>query len=150
MGRGHRQIAAQLKGHGNDVEAVAFAPDGKTLATASWDNSVMLWDVASGRIKGRQGSPNRGFVSLAFAPDGKTLAVAGGHYQNALPGQLRLLDAANAQTTRVFEGHATVIRGVCFAPDGKTLASVSDDGIVKLWSLASPWRTDAVPATKGP
>jgi len=41
--------AREFKGHGGLVFAVAFSPDGKTLATGSFDNTVKLWDFASGK-----------------------------------------------------------------------------------------------------
>jgi WD40 repeat protein len=72
-----RKERAALKGHANWVQAVAIAPDGKTLATGSMDETIRLWDLVSGKelhkIKG-----DDGFWSVAFSPDGNTLA-SGGH-----------------------------------------------------------------------
>jgi WD40 repeat protein len=64
-----------LEGHTESVSALAYAPDGRTLATASWDHSVLLWDLTGPRPQ-RTGPPLRHdstVTALAFAPDGRTL-----------------------------------------------------------------------------
>jgi hypothetical protein len=76
VGPGEPQTLGEpLKGHQDVVLSVAFSADGETLASASWDDTVILWDVASRKplgepLKGHQ----NGLWSVAFSPDGKTLA----------------------------------------------------------------------------
>ena len=68
-----------LAGHQDEVTHVAFAPDGKTLASASWDNTVRLWDLTAPDPNAavRTLTGHEGVVThVAFAPDGKTLASA--------------------------------------------------------------------------
>ncbi|MEH2217176.1 MAG: ribosome assembly protein 4, partial [Nostoc sp.] len=71
-----------LEGHSSTVKSVGFSPDGKTLASGSYDNTIKLWDVSTGKaIKTLTGHSSRVF-SVGFSPDGKTLAS--GSYDNTI------------------------------------------------------------------
>jgi WD40 repeat protein len=65
-----------LMGHGDKVISVTFSPDRKTLASASFDNTIKLWDVATGKEKTTLMGHGDKVISVTFSPDGKTLASA--------------------------------------------------------------------------
>ena len=68
---------ALLTGHTDYVYSVAFSPDGKTLASGSWDATIRLWDVATGDTLNTLTGHTHWVNSVAFSPDGKTLASGG-------------------------------------------------------------------------
>ncbi|MDE0685935.1 MAG: hypothetical protein OXI63_23660, partial [Candidatus Poribacteria bacterium] len=83
-----------LEGHTNSVHRLVFSPNGKTLASASEDRTIRLWDVATGTHKYTLTGHNAWISSIAFSPDGKILASADSEHRirlwNAVKGQYRL------------------------------------------------------------
>ncbi|MGK3111543.1 WD40 repeat domain-containing protein, partial [Streptomyces mordarskii] len=68
-------VRITLKGHNDNVLAVAFSPDGKTLATGSRDDTARLWDTDTGNVRITLKGHNDNVLAVAFSPDGKTLAT---------------------------------------------------------------------------
>jgi WD40 repeat protein len=123
------------------VHAMAFAPDGTTLATGDYCGRIRLWDPATGReIRQFGDHPEVAgealyVMSLAFLPDGKTIAAAMVAEGDTNP-SLRLFDLATGQVRRRLEGHTNSVHAFAIAPDGKTMASASADGTTLVWDLA--------------
>ena len=124
-----------LTSDGASVNAVAYSPDGKILATGSGDGIARLWDVATHQQIGvplGTFSHARLIESMAFSPDGKTLAVA------SKDGVVRLWDVATHQLIGTpLTGDASPIYSIAFSPHGDLLAAGHSDGIVQLWNVAS-------------
>jgi WD40 repeat protein len=123
--------AVTLKGHTGWVGAVAFLPDGKTLASASADGTIKFWDAARGELLRTWKGNGEPVCALAVAPDGKTLASGG------FDKCVRLWDVAAPESPRTLRGHTGVVMAVAFAPDGKVVASGSIDGSARLWEAGT-------------
>jgi len=120
----------ELKGHTSLVYSVAFSPDGKVLATGSFDNTAKLWDFASRKELRTLKGHTAPVYCVAWSPDGKLLATA------SQDKTIRLWDPADGKTLRELKGHGDIVDAVAFSPDGKLLASSSADKSVRLWNPA--------------
>jgi WD40 repeat protein len=116
-----------LTGFAAPVRCLAFAPDGKGLATCEQNGTVRLWDMVGKReVASRRGHTST-IDSVAFAPNGRRLATAGAD------STIKLWDVSPLQEVATLTGHDGPIQAVAFSPDGDTLASASADATVRLW-----------------
>ena len=106
-----------LAGHERWISSIAFSPDGKTIASGSSDDTIKLWDVATGSLKDTLEGHTASVRSVAFSPDGKTIA------SGSSDDTIKLWDVATGSLKDTLEGHTASVRSVAFSPDGKTLAS---------------------------
>src|SRR5262249_33369375 len=128
-----------LKGHKDVVTSVAFARDGKLLASGSFDTTVKLWDCATGKEhKTLQGHRSRVYA-VAFSPDGKTVASGTEALTEPLvQGEIRLWDVVKGETRNELHHDPNTISSLAFSADGKLLAATLGDGTLRLWDPATP------------
>jgi WD40 repeat protein len=121
--------------HLSIVESLAFSPDGKFLASGSFQE-VKLWDVQTGVLRQTfTGFADR-VVALAFSANSKLLATGGGPPTE--DGEVKIVDVASGKiVTDIKNGHSDEVFGVCFSPDGTKLASCGADKFVKVFEVPS-------------
>jgi|GEM_PF-1258431 len=113
------------------VDAAAFSPDGRRIATGGRDNIIHLWDTTDGAHVFRSAAHTDWITSLAFSPDGRWI-VSGSRDDS-----VRLTDASTGQLVQVMGGHADDVSSVGFSPDGRWLASGGRDGYIQVYDMDS-------------
>ncbi|KAK3955856.1 hypothetical protein QBC32DRAFT_321280, partial [Pseudoneurospora amorphoporcata] len=118
-----------LEGHSHSVSSVAFSPDGQRLASGSADNTIKIWDPASGSCLQTLEGYSNPVLSVAFSPDGQRLASCSEHHT------IKIWDPASGSCLQTLTGHSWADGSVAFSPDGQRLASGTGDCRIKIWNL---------------
>ena len=120
-----------LYGHAARVASVCFSPGGKTIASASEDNTVKVWHA----VTGDQIATFRGHTSdltcVAFSPDGKQ--IVSGSWDRTI----KIWNAETGTEIETLTGHTGQVKSVAFSPDGKQIVSGSWDQTVKIWETVT-------------
>ncbi|HLK55897.1 MAG TPA: TIR domain-containing protein, partial [Chthonomonadaceae bacterium] len=124
-----RQPGNILKGHTNWVRGVALSSDGLRAVSGSYDNTVRVWDLQTGRciatLKGHTGT----VYGVALSSDG--LRVVSGSYDNTV----RVWDLQTRRCIATLKGHIETVHGIALSSDGHRAVSGSADKTVRVWDL---------------
>jgi len=121
-----------LTGHSgtlSSVNALAISPDGYTLASASDDKNIKLWDLNTKKVLASLSGHSQAVKSVTFSPDGKILATASDDKT------IKLWQVETLEEICTLLGHSHTVKSVAFSPDGQILASGSWDKTIKLWDV---------------
>jgi WD40 repeat protein len=120
-----------LSGHKYSVNAVAVTPDGQRTVSASFDQTLKVWDLGSGRDL-RTLSGHTGYVNaVAVTPDGQHAVSASWDMT------LKVWDLGSGCELRTLSGHKDSVNAVAVTPDGQRALSASTDKTLKVWDLGS-------------
>lgn len=127
------KLLRQFLGHEAAVSSIAFAADGRTLASGSHrDGTVRLWSVPTGKelrlFRNKEMKP----WGVAIAPDGKVVAAT----DDGSGGTVRLWGVATGKELHQLRGGWKRVLTLAFSPEGRTLATGGDDDAVRLWDVS--------------
>jgi WD40 repeat protein len=129
----------KLDGHTSSISAFAWSPDGKSIATASYDKTVRVYEAASGKLAHKLEKHTGPVMCVAWSPDGKEIASGGQDKK------LIVWDAKSGEDKHILTEHAATIACLAFSPGGSVLADGGDDG--KVFTYARPAWKAARPLT---
>ena len=125
------KVARTFTGHRDMIYALAISPDGKTLATGSYDQKIKLWNVADGVERKTLSGHNGAVYGLAFRPDGKLLASA------SADRTVKLWDVVSGERRDTLSQPGKEQFAVAWSADGKRLAAAGADNRIRVWSVSA-------------
>jgi WD40 repeat protein/serine/threonine protein kinase len=120
-----------FRGHTGEVYGIAVSADGKRIVSGSADQTVMVWDLATGAELVTLRGHGDWVSSAAFSPDGKRIISGSGD------NTVKVWDWATGVELMTLRGHGDWVSSVAFSPDGKRVVSGSGDKTVRMWDATS-------------
>ena len=118
-----------LTGHSDWVRALAISPDGQTLASASFDKTIKLWQLSTGQLTHTCSEHSKGVLCVAISPDGQTLG------SGSFDETIKLWRLDTGKLIHTLTGHTGSVRSLAISPNNQLLISGSFDKTIKLWEL---------------
>ena len=131
-------LVASLKGHTGRIYSVAFAANGRTLASAAWDYTVRLWNPRSGgELRTLTVEATDKISAVAFSPDSTRIAAGSGTEDVRNTANFRIWDVESGALLHTVTGHKLMVRTLAWSPDGSRLATGAWDNLVTVWDTTT-------------
>jgi WD40 repeat protein len=124
-------LVRNLKGHTWSVAACAVTPDGRHVVSASWDGTLKVWELGSGRVMATLEGHTDRLAACTVTPDGRHVVSA------SWDGTLKVWELGSGRAVATLAGHTFVVRACAVTPDGRHVVSASADRTLKVWELGS-------------
>jgi len=123
------QVIFTLSGHSESVQAIAISPNGETLASGSYDKTVKLWNLKTGKLIKTLSGHKEAVTSVAITPDGQILA------SGSNDSTVKIWNLKTGELLSTLNGNNQPVTSILISPDGKSLINASRDKTVKFWNL---------------
>ena len=125
------EVIRRFVGHTSLIGATKLSPDGRLAVSTSEDQSIRVWDIASGNELCRLTLSSSYAFNFDISPDSRTALLGNSN------GRVLLMDIQNCALVKSLEGHSQLVYDVAFSPDGRHGLSCGEDRLVILWDLAA-------------
>jgi WD40 repeat protein/uncharacterized caspase-like protein len=127
---GKQKLVRTLPGHKETISEIVYSPDGKLIASGSWDRTIKLWDAETGKLIDTLIGHQDGINSITFSPDSQTL-ISGSEDKT-----IKIWNISDRpKLIKTLTGHTDSVKAVAVSPDGKLIASAGYDNTIKLWTI---------------
>ncbi|MEH2332942.1 nSTAND1 domain-containing NTPase [Nostoc sp.] len=121
----------RFQGHQDAVNSISFSPDGKTIASGSWDKTIKLWNIESGESQTLSGHTDKVWRVRYSPMNGNMIASA------STDNTVRLWNAKSGEFLGELKGNTDLVYDISFSPDSKKIATASWDGKIKIWDTTT-------------
>jgi WD40 repeat protein len=125
------QVKQTLKGHQGFINTVLIAHNGNRLISGGTDNTIKIWDIATGQMLKNLSGHTSFINALDITSDDRTLVSAGAD------STVRIWDLVAGRQRQVLQGHKSYINALIISPDGQLLASGGADQVIHIWELST-------------